>query len=229
MTEADRDHTGAAAPADTRRSTVLPVVLMLLLGALLLWAASRVTWLEVSAYNDQSGPARRSIGGSGWQPALVPLALGAAAGMAAVALVRGTAARLVGAVLLLLGIGGAALLPGSLGEVDVDRVHSVVTSGDVGTARTSSGGSGADGSADQPLPPWSEITDVVTRPVGPLLTGLAALALGGAGLVLILRPPAPVARDDRYLSPGARRRDADAPSVERGMWESLDAGDDPTA
>ena len=228
MSAGDRDRPVTAAPAAGRRTAVLAAVLLLLLAALLLWAASRVTWLDVTAYNDQSGAARRLIVGSAWQPALVPLALGSVAGVAAVALVRGTAARLVGVVLLLLGIAGSALVPGALGAVDTDRVHSVVTSSDGGTASTSSGRTGTQGAADQPLPPWSEVTAVDTRLPGPVLTGLAASALAAAGLLLMARPPAPVARDGRYLSPAARREKSAKPAVERGMWESLDAGEDPT-
>ncbi|WP_309230198.1 Trp biosynthesis-associated membrane protein, partial [Dietzia sp. DQ12-76] len=81
----------------------LPVVL-LVLGAALLWIASRMVWVDVVAFNDQSGEVRRALTGSQWQPALVAVALGALAAVAAVALVRGTGARVVGAVIALLGL-----------------------------------------------------------------------------------------------------------------------------
>ncbi|HHX85352.1 MAG TPA: TIGR02234 family membrane protein, partial [Actinomycetales bacterium] len=76
----------------TPRNRLLVPVVLLLLGAVLLWAASRTAWLEVVAFNDQSGEARRTLVGADWQPALVPIALGAVAAVAAVALVRGTGA-----------------------------------------------------------------------------------------------------------------------------------------
>ena len=75
----------------TQRARLLVPVTLLLVGALLLWIASRATWLEVVAFNDQSGEVARTLTGSDWQPALVPLALGAVAAVAAVALVRGRA------------------------------------------------------------------------------------------------------------------------------------------
>ena len=82
---------------------MVPVVL-LLVGAALLWLASRMTWLEVVAFNDQSGEVARTLNGSDWQPALMPLALGAVAAILAVALVRGVGARVIGAVIALLGV-----------------------------------------------------------------------------------------------------------------------------
>ena len=73
----------------TARARILLPVVLLALGALALWGSSHVTWLEVTAFNDQSGAATRELGGARWQPALVPVALGALAAIAAVALVRG--------------------------------------------------------------------------------------------------------------------------------------------
>lgn len=225
------------------RARVLPVVVLLLLAALLLWAASRVTWLVVTAANDQSGEAVRSLGGGQWQPALVPLALGALAGVAAVALVRGLAARVVGVVLVALGLAGGSLLVGTLGEVDLDHVHAAVTSGE-GEGGASSGrtNAGAGAGAGQGLPEWSEVTAVTTRPVGPALTAAGAFALVLGGGLLAARPPARTARDERYEAPaqraGGRPSDTagtpargDAASADHGreLWDSLDSGDDPTA
>lgn len=158
------------------RARLLIPVLLLTVAAVLLWVASRMVWLDVVAFNDQSGQARRALTGGDWQPALVPLALGALAAIAAVALVRGAAARAVGGVIVLLGVAAGALAATSVGQVDADRAHSVVTS-DEGLARTDSG-PGVEGS--ESIPQWSRITELSTRPVGPVITGGAAVALAAA-------------------------------------------------
>ncbi|MET3859755.1 putative membrane protein (TIGR02234 family) [Dietzia sp. 2505] len=205
----------------------IPVVL-LLLGAVMLWIASRMVWVDVVAFNDQSGEARRSLTGAQWQPALVPLAVGALAAVAAVALVRGTGARVVGAVVALLGLATGALLVSTVGGVDQGRVHSTVT-GEEGLGRTNAG-PGAPGA--QAVPEWSEITEISTRAPGPVLTGAGALALVAAGAVPLIWPARRVQRDDRYVTPGARRADPESggetADTGRDLWQELDDGRDPT-
>lgn len=233
-----------------RENRLLAPVVLLVAGAALLWLASRVAWLDVVAFNDQSGEARRTLVGADWQPALVPLALGALAAVAAVALVRGTAARVVGVVIAALGVAAGALLTSTLGEVDTARVHAVVTSEeDLGRTNAGPGAAGT-----QSVPEWSEVTGTSAHATGPLLTGAGALALLAAGGAVIARPARAVRRDDRYVTPSARRaggaagggpaatapegagRDAGGahaatPEADtgRGLWEELDEGRDPTA
>ena len=213
----------------TQRVRILVPVVLLLVGAALLWVASRATWLEVVAFNDQSGSVARTLTGSDWQPALVPLALGAVAAVAAVALVRGTGARVVGAVIALLGVAAATLLFSGVGEVDEYRVHSVVTSTE-GQARTDAG-PGAEGSAA--VPEWSQITEISTSSSGLAPTGAGAVALLAAGLVVMIRPAHAVRRDDRYVTPAARRAEATGSvdgerESDRDLWQELDDGRDPT-
>lgn len=214
----------------TQRARILAPVGLLLVGAALLWIASRMVWLDVVAFNDQSGEARRSLVGADWQPALVPLALGALAAVAAVALVRGTGARAVGAVIVLLGLATGALLLSTVGEVDRDRVHSAVT-GEQDLGRTNAG---PGTTAAQTVPSWSEITEVSTRAAGPALTGAGALALLAAGAVPIARPARKVQGDTRYEAPTARRGEpeasgADTADTGRDLWQELDDGRDPTS
>ena len=211
-----------------QRLRILVPVVLLLVSAVLLWAASRMVWLDVAAFNDQSGLAQRALTGGDWRPALVPLALGSVAAVAAVALVRATAARAVGVVIALLGVAAGALMVTSLGEVDTGRVHSVVTS-DEGLARTDAGPGSA---GAESIPPWSEVTEVSVRPAGPAVAGAAAVALLGAGVVVMARPARAVQRDDRYVTPAARREEAAAAGGDgdagRDLWQELDDGRDPT-
>lgn len=211
-----------------RRARLLVPVLLLLVGAALLWVASRATWLEVVAFNDQSGEVSRTLTGGDWQPALVPLALGALAAVAAVALVRGAGARVVGAVIALLGAAAAVLASSGVGEVDPERVHSIVTSSE-GPARTDAG-PGTAGAASVPV--WSQITEISTRASGPAATGAGAVALLAAGVVVMIRPARAVRRDDRYVTPAARQEAAGDAEVGgesgRDLWQDLDDGRDPT-
>lgn len=212
----------------SQRLRILVPVVLLLVGAVLLWAASRMVWLNVAAFNDQSGLAQRALTGGDWRPALVPLALGAVAAVAAVALVRAAAARAVGAVIALLGVATGALMVTSLGEVDAGRVHSVVTS-DEGLARTDAGPGSA---GAESIPQWSEITEVSLRPAGPSVAGAGAVALLGAGIVVMARPARAVQQDDRYVTPAVRREESAAAGgsgdADRDLWQELDDGHDPT-
>ena len=228
----------------SRRSTLRTPVILLVLGAALLWIASRVVWLDVVAFNDQSGEARRALVGADWQPALVPLAVGALAAVAAVALVRGVGARILGGVIALLGVAAGGLMFSSFGEPDTSRAHSVVTSEEE-LGRTNSG-PGATGS--QSVPEWSEVTEIEVRPSGAALTGAAALALLAAGGFVMVRPAPRIGGDDRYVTPAVRRenaRDDAVPDVDSGagreasaggapvdagrdLWQELDEGRDPT-
>src|SRR5690606_6166834 len=139
------------------------------------------------------------------------------------------AARIVGAVIALLGVAAGASFFSGVGEVDADRVHSVVTSTE-GPARTDAG-PGTGGAAAVPV--WSQITEISTRSAGSVATGAGALALVSAGLVVMIRPAHALRRDDRYVTPAARREEAaGTPEGEadtgRDLWEDLDDGRDPT-
>ena len=138
------------------------------------------------------------------------------------------AARAVGAVIALLGAATGTLMFSSLGDVDQDRVHTVITS-DEGQARTDAG-PGAQGS--ESVPQWSNVTEVSTRSPGPVLTGVGAVALLAAGLVVMIWPARPVERDGRYVTPAARREEAAATGEGDGegrdLWRELDDGRDPT-
>lgn len=227
-----------------RRTRLLAPALLLLAGAVLLWIASRVVWLDVVAFNDQSGEATRALVGSEWQPALVPVALGAVAAVAAVSLVRGAGARAVGGVIALLGVAAGGLMVSSLGEPDRDRVHAVVTSEeDLGRANAGPGAADA-----QNIPEWSEISEASVRPLGAVLTGAGAITLVAAGVFVIIRPARKVGGVDRYVTPAARRDSARvgaSSEVARGesgeditgqagddsgrdLWQELDEGRDPT-
>src|SRR5699024_141884 len=161
----------------TQRARILVPVVLLLVSAVLLWIASRVVWLDVVAFNDQAGESRRALLGTDWQPALVPLALGSVAAVAAVSLARGPGSRVVGAVIALLGIAAGGLMESGLSEPDETRAHAVITSADdVGRTNASPAVEGSQG-----VPEWSVVTGLTVHPRGAVLTSAASVGRTNAG------------------------------------------------
>src|SRR5699024_3533698 len=196
----------------TQRARILVPVGLLLVSAVLLWIASRVVWLDVVAFNDQSGESRRALLGTDWQPALVPLALGSVAAVAAVSLARGPGARVVGAVIALLGIAAGGLMVSGLSEPDETRAHAVITSAD-DVGRTNAGPR-VEGS--QSVREWSAVTGMTVRPRAGVSTGAGAvsrLVAGGCGSI---RPGGGVRQDAGFGRPAARRGAARAGTAAGG-------------
>ena len=204
----------------TSRAAALPLVL-LALGAALMWVSSRMTWVRVTSA-DGLGMARTDdLNGGTWFGALTPLALALLAAVAAVLATRGWVRRVVGVVIALIAAAAAvppvALLTG-----------------------TSATGDRAATLAD--LPGRAEVVDVATFPIP------AAVALGGAvvaftaGVLLTRKPPATAGLSSRYDAPATRRAQAgrdvrsdpaskdasERTTSQRTLWDALDAGHDPT-
>lgn len=229
-----------------KRSPLALSLVLIALGALALWGSTRLAWIDAVAVADQFGMQERTLTGAKWSPESTAVALGLVATAAVLMFTRGLTARIVAVVAFVLAmLGGLSGAMALVGTPDADRVHSVLTSSD-GVARTS-GVSDDEGT----VPEWAEITDVQTQPAGPALAaGGALLALIGAAFAVIRpRPAAP--RADKYRTPGQLREDAEsaeaggelaaqndegeaarelsAEDSDRLLWDSLDAGDDPTA
>lgn len=178
--------------------------LLLLASAAALWVASRLPWVTVESADGLGPPKTSALNGAAWSTALLPLAvLLVAAALAALA-VRGWALR---AVALLLAVVSFAL--GYLGIT-------LILMPDVGPRGAELAGvevATLVGSARQ-LP-------------GAVLTLAAAVAVLAAA-VLLMRAAVSGSRATKYAAPGAPPpAGADAMS-ERGMWDALDGGNDPT-
>lgn len=229
-----------------KRSPLALSLVLIALGALALWASTRLAWIDAVVAADQFGIQQRTLTGAKWSPESTAVALGLVATGAVLMFTRGLTARIVAAVALVLAVlgglsGGMALV----GTPDGSRVHSVLTNSDA-VARTS-GVSDDEGA----VPEWAEVTDVTTHAAGPALAAGGALLalLGAASAVIRPRPAAP--RADKYRTPGQLREDAEQAEAggelaaqndkgeaaddlseqdsDRLLWDSLDAGDDPTA
>lgn len=177
------------------------VVALLLVAAGLLWGSSRLDWLHPTYDTPLRGRVVVEVTGAAWQPALVPLAVLALAGMAAALATAGVARRLVGGLLAVAGVWAVVLAAGAglLGPPAVAGLPDA--------------------------PAGGRLVAVAVLPSGPLLAGPAGLALALAGGLLVLREAALPRLGARYSAPGQRRRTR---SPDRGMWDALDAGLDPT-
>jgi uncharacterized membrane protein (TIGR02234 family) len=190
------------------RLTIRAAQVLLIVAAAGLWAASRLTWVELQTFDGLGPPKVVTLSGAGWSSALLPLALLLLATALATLAVRRWALRLV-AVLLAL----ASLATGYL-AISTLELRDLAARG-----------------AELAHVPLLELVGSKRHYPGPVITLVAA---GGTliAAVLLMRAAASAGRmATKYLAPAARRsaarRDQETPS-ERAMWDELDEGRDPT-
>lgn len=190
----------------------------LVLAAVALWVASRVTWVRVRTADDLRGVRIANLGGQAWSAELAPLALVALAAVAATLALRGAALRVLSVVLLVVGV--VAAIPG---------------------VRVLLEGASNERAAGLVSPPaLAEHVSTSTSPLGPVLALVGGLlTLLSAGL-LLRAPRSAGGLSSRYQSPAALKEQANAavtdPAAamvdddvsERLLWDALDAGRDPT-
>lgn len=188
--------------------------LLLVLSALALWVASRLTWVDVASFDGLGQPKSTALNGATWSAALVPLALVALAAAVAALAVRGWVLRLVGALV--------AVATAGMGYLGIGLW--VVR--DVGAR-----------AADLAQIPVTALVGTQRHHLGAVVT-LVAAACALAGAVLLVRSAAKggaggAKPSRKYLAPAAkreavRRDDAEGGMSERMMWDALDDGQDPT-
>ncbi|MCZ9308369.1 TIGR02234 family membrane protein [Corynebacterium uberis] len=206
---------------------------ILLASAAVWWLASRMTWIDVSAFDDKSGPTSVTITGASWAPGLGAGALALLAAAVAILVVRSLARRIIGALAALI----AALvswIPVStlISGADPQRAFDLLTHGTTSQR------------ANHPvsISEWSQITATDVAALGPVLVLLAAAVALCAAIVLVVRPGADGARTRRYERPAQRTHKVRAQLAEqdehgaaglseesgRVLWDALDADIDPT-
>lgn len=178
--------------------------LLLIAAAVALWSASRLTWVSIRSFDELGPPKDIVLTGAQWSNALVPLAvLLLAAALAALA-VRGRMLRML-AVLL----GAMCLAIGYLGV-------SLVQVPDVGPRAAALAGV-----------PVATLVASQRYVAGAVIT-ISAAVCALVAAVLLMRGAA-AAKVDRYAAPGTAVGPNGDPAVsERGMWDALDEGRDPT-
>lgn len=181
---------------------------LLVVSAAGLWAASRLTWVELRTSDGLGLPKVVTLSGAGWSSALLPLAVLLLATALATLAVRSWAMRVLAVLLALSALATAYLAISTLEMPDV----------------------AARGAELARVPVLVLIGSKRYYP-GPVITLVAAVGTLIAA-ALLMRAAASAGRTvTKYLAPAARRSaarsDPAAPS-ERTMWDELDEGRDPT-
>jgi hypothetical protein len=185
--------------AEARRELLLAVVAGAAAAGVVLWGAAG-TWSTFVPAGDALGVVTARSSGRELYPAVAALGWAGLAGAAVLVALRGWARRLVGLVLLLCGAG-----------VAVDAVRALV---------------------DPPLPlrPTGHLGPMVgtvgagTGWVVTTLVGAVLLVL--VGVFVVVRGGDWVGLGSSYDAPGAA---PEPPVTDKGVWDALDRGDDPTA
>ncbi|OBF41296.1 hypothetical protein A5719_13485 [Mycolicibacterium peregrinum] len=188
---------------------------LFVVAAVLLWVASRMTWVSVTSFDGLGQPKTTALTGASWSTALIPLALLVLAAAVATLAVHGWALRLL-ALLIAAASAGMGYLGISLWVIK-----------DV-----------AQRAADLAVVPVSQLTAAgggTSRSYGGAVLTLVAAGCALVGAVLLMRSANGARRGNatRYAAPAARREAArgdggDEPMSERMLWDALDEGHDPT-
>ncbi|WP_245722081.1 TIGR02234 family membrane protein [Nocardia crassostreae] len=215
-----------AAPA---RRRPIGAVVLLTAAAVLLWVASRMTWVRLEVTSELGPPRTVDLNGGTWFGALTPLALALLATIAAVFAARGWLRRLLGVVVAV------------LAAVEAVPAYALLRE---------AGKTGERAARLAELRTWEHAGEVDTFTLPAVLTLLGAVAAFTAG-VLLTRMPADSARmSGKYDNPVFRKaeaaeqvaehhavgraaesgsqRAAGEPLSGRVLWDALDAGADPT-
>lgn len=178
--------------------------LLLVASALALWVASRLPWVSVGSFDGLGQPKTSTLDGATWSAALLPLAVLLIAAALAGLAVRGWLLRAV-AILL-------AVVSFALGYLGI----SLLTIPDVGPRGAELAGVGV-----------ATLVSSERYLTGAVVTLIAAAGVLAAA-VLLMRAAVSAAHHSagRGVATSAQ---AGAPGrSERGMWDALDEGRDPT-
>lgn len=195
------------------------------LSGALIWAFSRMVWINAEYTDDISGGGSAAVRGSEWSAETTAVAILLLAGMVAGFALRRTGRRIVGAVCAVASA-LALLAPVRLlaGGADNERIHTILTAGS--DASQSAGSNAA-------LAQWAEITSTTLAATGPVLTLLACLIGAVGGVLLAARPGTDAPRQNKYEKEAVRREKVrtdleEDPESGRVLWDAISADIDPT-
>ena len=182
--------------------------MLLVVSAAGLWAASRLTWVELQTFDGLGPPKLVTLSGAGWSSVLLPLALLLLATALAALAVRRWALRALALLVALASLAAGYLAISTLELPDV-------------AAR----------GAELARVPLQQLVGSKRSYPGPVITLVAAVGILLAAVLLMRAAASAGGTATKYLAPAARRsaarRDDEARS-ERTMWDALDEGRDPT-
>ena len=199
-------------------------LLLVILSAMGLWIAGRLKFVTANVSDDKAGDSVKTLVGSVWDPAMVPLALAMIAAVILTLAVQPVVRRILGAVVALLAaVASFRSVMLLTSDVDLARAKSILTSGSA-TQR-----------ATKPvqISDWAQVTDAHVHTM-PVLLALVAAALGViCGVLLMMQPGKASKGHSRYETPenrraGAQEDLAENPDNPRALWDVMDTGVDPT-
>jgi len=197
-----------AAPDRQGRHTIRIAQALLLVAAAGLWAASRLTWVDVRTFDGLGPPKLVTLPGAAWSSGLVPLALLLLATAVAVLAVRGWALRM-----LALLVAVASLAIGYL-AISLWVIPDVAVRG-----------------ADIAHIPVLTLVGSQRHYPGPAITLATAICTLVAAVLLMRAAASAPGTVTKYLTPAARRalpQPDEKTMSERMIWDALDEGRDPT-
>jgi uncharacterized membrane protein (TIGR02234 family) len=197
-----------AAPDRAGRRTIRIAQALLVLAAAGLWAASRLTWIDLRTFDGLGPPKLVTLPGAAWSSALVPLALMLLATAVAALAVRGWPLRM-----LALLVAVASLATGYL-AISLWVIPDVAVRG-----------------ADIAHVPVLTLMGSQRHYPGPAITLATAICTLVAAVLLMRAAASARGTVTKYLTPAARRALAqpdEKTMSERMLWDALDEGRDPT-
>lgn len=199
-------------------------LLLAVLSAIGLWVAGRLKFVTAHVSDDKAGDSIKTLVGSVWDPAMVPLALAMVAAVILTLAVQPLIRRILGAAIAVLAaVASFRSVTLLTSDVDLARAKSILTSGSA-TQR-----------ATKPvqISDWAQVTEAHVHSL-PVILALVAAALGViGGVLLIMRPGKASKGHSRYETPenrraGAQEDLAENPDNPRALWDVMDTGVDPT-
>mgnify|MGYP002713694482 CR=1 FL=1 len=201
--------------------------LLIGVGALVLWLASRATWMTVHYEDDRTGSGTVEVNGATWSTevtAVVLLLLAAAvAGLA----LRRWGRRIVGVIGAVAAL-GVVIPPLSLliSSPSTERAKALLTYGGEETTIGSTTGQTA-------IPEWATISAIDVAALAPVAAVVGAFLATAGGVLLAVRPGRDSATVNKYEKASQRRekieQDLEAePDSGRVLWDAIDADVDPT-
>jgi uncharacterized membrane protein (TIGR02234 family) len=197
-----------AQPDRPGRRTLRMAQALLVVAAAGLWAASRLTWVDLRTFDGLGPPKLVSLSGATWSSALVPLALVLLATAVAALAVRGWPLRM-----LALMVAVTSLATGYL-AIGLWVLPDVAVRG-----------------ADLARVPVLMLVGSQRHYFGPAITLTTAICTLVAAVLLMRTAASAQGTVTKYLTPAARRSRAqpdEKTMSERMIWDALDEGEDPT-
>lgn len=197
--------------------------ILMLVGAIVLWLSSRMTWVKAAVEDDKAGSSVAELSGSLWSLELIALTVVILAGSVAALAVRRTARRIVSG-LTALAAAGVAWRPLTLLTAGpaAERAQELLQGGTNDTSVDATS-----------ISDWASVLSADTQAAGPAVALVgAAVALFGAVMVAS-NSGTDKPRSAKYETPAVRqerlREDLEnSQDSGRVMWDALDADIDPT-